>query len=239
MKQKAIDGTVPNPGLALYEPPTVSSDLTVDFLSSSVLEEIEAGIKKIQDAGDILALVQGIAIVKIERDGLWMQAGYHSLQSYRTVQNKRLGISRQTVTRRRAAADGYLSFRRELSGFPLSGHVEKLRYLPAAVKRLGKKAAIASFKEMSFREFEAVALPPKEIPALPSHVSWDAHGVEVDKVQVLQWSDQFKEREWLGEIIQRAFNAEMAGNKALVLEVYDSGEARAVENFLKKLRASR
>ncbi len=239
MKQKAIDGTVPNPGLMVYEPPAVSSDLTIDFLSSSSLEDLEAGIKKIQDAGDILALVQGIAIVKIERDGLWMQAGYHSLQSYRTAQNKRLGISRQTVTRRRAAADGYLSFRKELAGFPLSGHVEKLRYLPLAVKRHGKKVALASFKDMSFREFEALALPPKEIEARPSHVSWDSSGVLVDKLQVLRWSDQFKDREWLGEIIQRAFNAEMAGNKALVLEVYDNGEARAVENFLKKLRASK
>jgi len=46
-------------------------------------------------------------------------------------------------------------------------------------------------------------------------------------------------RKWISGLMERAYNARHGGNLAHVVEVYDEGEARAVDNFLKKLRSKK
>jgi len=47
------------------------------------------------------------------------------------------------------------------------------------------------------------------------------------------------ERDFLARTIKAAYRARRGDCIAHVIAVYDDGEARAVDNFLKKLRASR
>jgi len=237
---KAIDGTA---AVALYEIPDLGDDdLVIDFIDSASLEQIEDGIRKIQDTSDLLALVQGVAIVKIEREGLWMQAGFNNLKNYRIAQNERLGMPRQTVSRRRQVGEGYLDNRKLLGKFSLHGHVEKLRLLNDAVRMFGKKEAVALFKSSTLREF-IEAVRPREIEGELTEVSFklDKDGVWIDGNPTLLWPSNYPEpeRKWLGSVVEKAFKARAGGNLAHVVSVYDAGEARAVDLFLKRHRESK
>jgi hypothetical protein len=239
---KAIDGSVPNAGVTLYEVPELGSDLVIDFIDASDLEQIEQGIREIQSTTDLLSLVQGIAVLKIEREGLWMQAGYHSLNEYRIAQNQRLGMPRQTLSRRRMVAEGYLDNRKSLGSFPLHGHVEKLGLLNQAVKQYGRRDAISHFKKDTFKAFSEWIKPKQITEDLTDvEIRLIAEGIEIGGEPVLLWPTDYPEpdRKWLGSVVERAYQARAGGNQALVLSVYDDGEARAVELFLKRHRAGK
>jgi hypothetical protein len=57
----------------------------------------------------------------------------------------------------------------------------------------------------------------------------------------LNWTDNFpaEEKTWLADVVSHAYQARSGGNVAHIVSVYDKGEARAVDNFLKKLRAGK
>ena len=242
MKQEVIDGSVPISAVTLYEVPELADDLDVDFLSTRDLEEIEEGIRQIQYTGDLLALVQGIAICKIEREGLWMQADYPNLRAYRIDQLERLGMPKSTVSRRRQVGEGFLDNRKSLGKFPLHGHVEKLRYLNEAVRRFGKRDAVGKFKTMSFREFVDWVRPLGIAEYLPTvDVALSDDGILVGGEAALLWPTEYpvRERKWLGSVVEKAFKARAGGNLAHVVSVYDAGEARAVDLFLKRHRESK
>jgi len=240
---KALDGVVENAGVTVYEPPDLGDDeLVIDFLDGTDLTQIEEGIRRIQDTNDLLALVQGIAILKIEREGLWMQADFPSLQSYRIEQNKRLGMPRQTVSRRRMGAEGYLDNRKALGAFLLHGHIEKLGLLSRAVSQFGKREAVGHFKKDSYREFAEWVAPKAIAEDLPDvAVKLRADGISIDGEAVLLWPTDYPdpERKWLGSVVERAYKARYGGNLAHIVSVYDEGEARAVDLFLKKHRQAR
>lgn len=241
-KQQAIDGSVPVGDLVLYDTPEIDADLGVEFIDSPELEVIEDGIRQIQGTTDLLSLIQGVAIVRIEQEGLWRQAGFDTLHAYRIVQNERLGMPRQTVSRRRLVGEGWLDNRKALGKFPLSGHVEKLRLLNQAVALFGKKDAIASFKAMSFREFDEWIRPRVAAPDLPDVDLAIREGqILLDGTALLGFDEDLpeEERDFLGRLLRAGYRARRGANLAHVVGCYDEGEARAVDNFLKKLRASK
>lgn len=241
MKQAVIDGTVET-SLAVYEVPDIEEDLVIDFIDQADLLAIEEGIRRIQATSDLLALVQGVAIVKIEREGLWRQGGYNNLKAYRIAQNERLGMPRQTVSRRRLAGEGYLDNRKALGKFPLKGHVEKLRLLNEAVDKYGKREAITKFKSSTLKEFIRWVRPSQLVAELYRVKALvDDQGILIEGKPKVYWSKELDEleRKWISSLMERAYNARNGGNLAHVVEVYDEGEARAVDNFLKKLRSKK
>lgn len=178
----------------------------------------------------------------VRREGLWRQGGHNNLKAYRIAQNERLGMPRQTVSRRRLAGEGYLDNRKALGKFPLKGHVEKLRLLNEAVDKFGKREAVTKFKSSTLKEFIRWVRPSQLVAELYRvKAIVDDQGILIEGKPKVYWSNELDEleRKWISGLMERAYNARNGGNLAHVVEVYDEGEARAVDNFLKKLRSKK
>lgn len=240
--REVLDGTVPDAGLTLYQVPDLAADLELDFLGAQDLETIEEGIRQIQVTSDILALVQGVAIVKVEQESLWRQAGYDNLRAYRIAQLERLGMPKQTVSRRRAVGGAYLTHRKLLGKTPLVGNVEKLRYLDEALRQHERRDVLSHFKRDSLREFVAW-IRPREIEAPLPDVDLEVEGDDLllDGEPSLAFAPGLpaSERSFIARTLEAAYRARRGDCLAHVVAVYDRGEAIAVDRFLKELRSQK
>lgn len=228
--------------LVEYELPPNEIDLVLDFVDSEDLETIEQGIQKIEHATDILALAQGIAIVKIESEGLWRQGGYETLQGYREAQNERLGLSRGAISQRRRIAEAWLANRKLLAKVELDGNISKLAYFQKAIElRENKREVLEHFKKDTFREFVEYANPSyprgSELPEVEAAIRDGKLIIDGDPIMEVYEDVDADEKEFVIQVLRAAYKARKANCIAQVLPVYDAGEARAVENFLKKHRA--
>ena len=229
----------------------IPGELAIEFdaeldtlLEGEDLEKLEATIKQSGQVSDAFALYQGIGIVKIEREGLWMQAGFKSLQDYRIAQGERLDMPRSTIARRRRVAEGYLDNRKLFAGrLQIAGNVEKLALLSDALARYDKKDVLAHFKADSYRDFNRWVYPAAlGGPALPDvSVRTTEDGIELDGVGMVAWEDDLpdEERFFIAQILKDAYRARRGNMLAHVVPVYDEGEARAVELALKRIRAAK
>lgn len=242
---KAIDGSAPVTDVATFYPlPAIAGGLDVDFLYSDDLDTVESGASSLGRTTELLALVQGIAIVRVERDGLWSQGGFANLRAYRIEQSARLGMPRSTVSARRAIAEAWLTHKKILGKTSLEGNISKLPFItPALELHEDRKLVMDHFRHDTFEEFVAFARPDlrpaEDLPTVDAKLS--DYGIDIEGETVLVWPSNYPkpEREWLGDVVMRAFKARSGGNMAHVVSVYDTGEARAVDNFLKKLRSGK
>lgn len=228
--------------LAIYDVPALDADLAIDFLDDDSLEAMEEGVRKIEATSDLLALVQGVAIVRIEREGLWRQGGYDNLRAYRVAQAARLAMPNSTISLRRKIAEAYLDNRRLLARVDLSGRVAKLPFLSRALRVHDRREALAHFKADSYREFKAWATPRPEREALPDADMRIKDGrilLDGEPLMSLEPELPKEERDFIAEVLRAAYRARRGDCLAHVVAVYDPGEARAVENFLKKLRSGK
>ena len=166
--QKAIDGSARD--LVPYEVPMGDTDISIDFMDAADLETIEGGLRRLDGGIALLALIQGLGILKIEREGLWMQGGFHTLQGYREAQGKRLGMPRQTISNRRKCAEGFEDNRKLLAKVPLEGNVSKLALLNEALQLHEKKEVLVHFKADSYQEFLSW-IRPRRILAFQTSIS--------------------------------------------------------------------
>lgn len=242
-REKPIDGTV-QVAVSSYLLPNIDADLGVEFLDGLKLDAIEDGIRKANGVSDMIAVVQGVAILKIEREGLWRQAGYDNLRAYRIDQASRLGMPKQTVSNRRKIGDAWLQYSKMLGKMKLEGHVSKLRLLDEAVRTRGdKKAVLEHFRNDTYLEFQDFAQKKKKAKkALPDvDLTIKKDSILINGHPLLQFGQDIAEEErvFISETLKAAYRARSGDCLAHVVQVYDRGEARAVENFLKKQRASR
>ena len=116
-----------------------------------------------------------------------------------------------------------------------------LLYFDAALARHDARDVVQAFKSMSAREFKDYALGvPKREADLPDVSLSVADGeIKLDGTPFLSFEDDIPEteRDFIGRLLQKAYRARAGNCVPHVVAVYDDGEARAVDNFLKKLRA--
>ena len=114
-KQEVLDGT--SHDLVPYEDlPVEELDVNVSFSES--LKDEEADIVSIQVTTDLLGLVQGVKIARIEREGLWRQGKWSNLRAYRIDQAERLKFPKSTLSLRRAWGEAWIDY----NGSPQASH---------------------------------------------------------------------------------------------------------------------
>jgi hypothetical protein len=220
-------------------------DLDLGILSSQNLEEIENGINKFNIAEDLIALAQGLAILHIENDRLYIQAGFDTSAKYFRSAESRLHMKRATIGQRRETAKAYLQYKDKLANFGLTGHVSKLRYLPKAAALHGDSAAIKEFKTMSARNYIEYAIVRKEsndVDKLPKiDVQFKNNSILINGRSVATFNPKLPqaERERLSEVLTAVYQCLAAGLIPHVTGYYDRAEIIGADNDLKKRRASK
>lgn len=226
-----------------YPIPQLKTETTIDFINSTSLERLENGIKKLEGVGDILALIQGIAIVKIESEALYNEAGFQCLNDYRKLQTQRYNMPKQTLSDRRRIGEGWLAFGEELKNFALDGHISKIRYLNKALERhKDKKKVVQAFKTKTAREFQEYALGPKlletNFPDVDIEIKDDEILLDGEALLTLDEELTEEEKNFISSILLTAYKVRKGGYLVHISGVYDMGEAKAVDNFIKKRRSS-
>ena len=229
--------------LVPYSIPDDIIEVDTDFITSDDLVELEQGIKGIGRAADVLALAQGVAIVKIESEGLWLQAGFPNLRSYRIAQTERLDMPHGTITLRRRTAETWLKYRKQLSKVSLTGKVSSLAHFEEGVGRHGFKETLEAFKKMNYREFQAWAAPREleDDSLVPVEMSIRKRDLVIDGMTIATFAEGIPEaeKEFLASFLRDGYTARKGNYLPHVVPVYDKGEARAVDTFLKKFRAQK
>lgn len=206
------------------------------------LEHLENGIRELGQATDLLALVQGVAIVKIEKEGLWIQAGYPNLRAYRIVQAKRLDMPRATISLRRQTADSYLTYREELNKIDLNRKVSHLRYLSDAVILHGKDEAIEALQTMTYREFASWANPAalEESDREDVELSFRKGDIVIDGKTMGKLSEDIppSERDFIAYLLRSGYKARKNGKIPYVISLQSEEEHKLLNNLIKKHRLS-
>lgn len=226
-----------------FELPALPNYVEASFIQSNSLEDIEEGIRSIDRTTGMLRIIQGMAILKAE--SLWNQSGLSSLQAYREEANKRYRMSRASISNLRKIAYAWVDNIRYLRKIDLSGKASHLLYLDAAIQRhQDKKLVIDHFKKDSYRDFAAWANgtnhPPREV--LPDvDLTFSRGKISLDDEPLLSYEDALPEAEraFIGKLLKAGYKARQGDCIPHVVSVYDDGEARAVDNFLKKHRAEK
>lgn len=241
MATNPIDGTTHE--LILYDVPQIGeNEIDQAFIDEDNLGKIENGIRKVQGMGDFLTILQGVAILKIEREGLWRQGGYDSLKAYRAVQGERLGMSPATISDRRKIGDAWLTHKKLLGRIKLEGHASKLVFLENALSLHGDpKLVLEHLRTDSYRAFKEFSTPKKKKSkkALPSgeiRVRGDTVTMGGSPIVVFPEEVSEETRERVVELLRDAGKAWAGNCLAHVSPVYDEGEARRLDNALKDIR---
>ncbi len=243
MKQEVIDGTVHNLPVVYEIPGSDLGILDLDFLQSNDLDVIESGIRDLNEVSEFVVLAKGIAITKAEREGLYRQAGFSTLREYRQEQFRRLNSPKGTISSWRRIGEGYLDNLQFIQAYrlPIRKNIVKFSILTDALRRYDRAEVSKKFVELSFREFSLwvnPASPVYELQDVDLVVDFESGRILLDGIQLMQISDEIpnEERHFVSSLLKDGYRARRGNCIAHVVAVYDDGEARAVDNFIRARR---
>jgi hypothetical protein len=103
-----------------------------------------------------------------------------------------------------------------------------------------ERIASAAFWEKSYRDFKAWVRPGLKPPTLPdADIQMKGDKVLLDGKHVMTLDVEPQERDFLGKLLKAGYQARKGNCLAHVVAVYDEGEARAIDRYLKELRAKK
>lgn len=126
----------------------------------------------------------------------------------------------------------------------LSNRAVHLLYLDDALANHERREVVSHLRADTFREFKvwATGREARAESLVPNvSMSFREGTLYADDTPIMTMEDEADDvyREPIAEVLRGAFRAWKGKCLAHVVPVYDSGEARAVDNFLKKLRAQK
>ena len=224
-----------------YTIPEVDQDLTIDFIDTTDLAQIDAGIRAIEKTNDTLAVVQGVAILKAE--SLWDQSDSTSLAEFRKAETTRWGIDKTMISRRRKMAYAWLDHQKILKGVKLTTKSNHLLYLDDALElHKDKRAVLEHFKKDSFRDWRAWATgndgkkKASDLPPVEAKIQGGKITIDGTPVLSIEKALPPEEAAWLTALLREAYKARKGNLVAYVVPLYQAGEGRVVDRALKEHR---
>jgi hypothetical protein len=226
------------------------SDIIAAFGSRDI-KQIKQAIKGISNSINNHVVLIGLACVIIDREQLYIDAGYKSYLEFVKVLYEETGLSPQSFSAAKIIVERYIDHNSDLKkyGFTIDRNTNKLLFLEAALANHADKADV--FKHITqdrYVDFAAYARTPDGQKALPPpqpKIKIEKGKILVDGTNILNFPDTLPEpeKETLGKYLSEVYAIRAAGNEPLVVEAYDEREARILKSriavMLKELRASR
>jgi hypothetical protein len=226
------------------------ADIIAAF-SSHDIKQIKQAIKNISNSINNHVVLIGLACVIIDREQLYIDAGYKSYLDFVKVLYEETGLSSQSFSAAKIIVERYIDYNSDLKkyGFTIDRNTNKLLYLENALANHASKADV--FKHIAqdkFVDFVAYSKTPDGQKALPPpqpKIKIEKGKILVDGINILNFPDALPEpeKETLGKYLSEVYAIRAAGNEPLVVEAYDEREARILKSriavMLKELRASR
>jgi hypothetical protein len=227
------------------------ADIIAAFGSRDI-KQIKQAIKNISNSINNHVVLIGLACVIIDREQLYIDAGYKSYLDFVKVLYEETGLSPQSFSAAKVIVERYIDYNSELKkyGFTIDRNTNKLLFLEVALANHVSKADvfqhIAHDKYVDFVAYSKTqdgqkALPP---PAQPK-IKVEKGKILVDGINILNFPDTLPEpeKETLGKYLSEVYAIRATGNAPLVVETYDENEARVlkkrIDSLLKEIRSKR
>jgi hypothetical protein len=225
-------------------------DIIAAFGSHDI-RKIKQAIKNISNSINNHVVLIGLACVIIDREQLYIDAGYRSYLDFVKVLYGETGLSPQSFSAAKIIVERYIDYNSDLKkhGFTIDRNTNKLLYLEVALANHANKADV--FKHIAqdkFVDFVAYSRTPDGQKALPPphpRIKVEKGKILVDGINILNFPDTLPEpeKETLGKYLAEVYAIRAAGNEPLVVEAYDEREARTLKTritaMLKEIRAKR
>jgi hypothetical protein len=227
-----------------------SADI-IAALGSHDIAQIKRAIAAISNSINNHVVLIGLACVIIDREQLYIDAGYKSYLDFVKVLYEETGLSPQSFSAAKVIVERYIDYNADLKryGFTIDRNTNKLLFLEAALANHANKADvfrhIAHDKYVDFVAYAKTMDGQKILPPPQPKIKIEKGRILVDGVNILNFPDTLPEpeKETLRKYLSEVYAIRAAGNEPLVVETYDEHEARVLRNriaaLLKELRASR
>jgi hypothetical protein len=225
-------------------------DIIAAFGSHNI-QRIKQAIKNISNSINNHVFLIGLACVIIDREQLYIEAGYKSYLDFVKVLYEETGLSPQSFSASKIIVERYIDYNADLKkhGFTIDRNTSKLLYLKTALANHANKADvfkhIVQDKYVDFVAYSKTLDGQKILPPPQPKIKVGNGKILVDGINILNFPDTLPEpeRETLGKYLSEIYLIRVAGNEPLVIETYDEREARTLKNriatLLKEIRASR
>jgi hypothetical protein len=215
------------------------------------IKRIKQVVKDISNSINNHVVLIGLACVIIDREQLYIDAGYKSYLDFVKVLYEETGLSPQSFSAAKIIVERYIDYNSDLRkhGFTIDRNTNKLLFLEAALANHANKTVV--FRHIArdkYADFVAYAKTPDGRKALPPpqpKIKIEKGKILVDGINILNFPDTLPgpEKETLGKYLSEVYAIRAAGNEPLIIEAYDEREARTLKNriaaLLREIRAAR
>jgi len=221
----------------------------IEAFGSHDIKKIKKAIKSIANSINNHVVLIGLACVIIDREQLYIDAGYKSYLDFVKVLYEETGLSPQSFSAAKVIVERYIDYNEELKkhGFSIDRNTNKLLFLESALANHANKDSV--FKHIAqdkFVDFVAYSKTPdgKRLPPpKPPKIKIEKGKIFIDGINILNFPDTLPEdeKESLQYYLSEVYAIRANGNEPLVIETYDEKEARILKNrvmsLLKEIRA--
>lgn len=192
--------------------------------------------------------VIGLGCLIIEREQLFLKAGYASYFEYAQYLFDDADLPTSTLSDAKIIMEKFIDYNRQLkkAGFKLERNANKLRYIDEALENHDEEEVYAHIVEDNFRKFKDWAQRRSMIEHKPEkQVQVDAE-IKGNKLliagkNILNFPKGLSAsiKDLVKDDLQKTFSIREGGNQPYIVSTYNKGEQIALDNFLKKYRVKK
>ncbi|GHU65150.1 hypothetical protein FACS189447_03580 [Spirochaetia bacterium] len=212
------------------------------------LAQIESTLKNLSNSVNTNMYLIGIGALIIERERLFITAGFPSYIEYAQHLFEDLELPSSTVGDAKIIMERYIDYNRPLkkAGFELKGNANKLRYLEEALQNHDEEEVFSRIAEDTFRTFRDWAqrktfITHKPGPEIRVDVTIKGNKLLIDGKNILNFPRGIPNilKDMVSDDLKKTFSIREGGNLPLIIDTYGRGEQTAIENFIKKYRSKK
>jgi hypothetical protein len=223
----------------------------IAVFGSHDIQKIKQAIKDISNSINNHVILIGLACVIIDREQLYIDAGYKSYLDFVKILYEETGLSPQSFSAAKIIVERYIDHYSDLKkyNFAINRNTNKLLYLEVALANHASKADvfkhIAQDKYVDFVMYSKTPDGKEILPSPQPKIKIEKEKILVGGINILNFPDTLPEpeKETLGKYLTEVYAIHAAGNKPLIIETYDEHEAKVLKNkisaLLREIRAGR
>ena len=212
------------------------------------LSIIENTLKQLSQSVVSNTYIIGIGCIIIERERLFLKAGFRSYFEYAQFIFNDSELPTSTIGAAKIIMERYIDYNKQLkkAGFKLEGNSNKLLFIEEALKNHDEDEVFQNIVEYTFRKFKDWAQrrifiqhkPEKEIQV---NAEIKGNKLLIDGKNILNFPKGLSKpiKELIKEDLQRTFSIREGGHEPYIISTYSRGEQIAIDNFLKGSRAKK
>ena len=212
------------------------------------LATIETTLKQLSLAVTSNMYIIGLGCLIIERERLYIKAGYDSYLEYAQFLFDDAELPTSTLSDAKIIMEKFIDYNQKLmkAGFKLERNANKLRFIDEALENHGEEEVFRHIVEDTFKNFKAWARRKALIEYKPGkdyQVSAEIKGDKllINGMNVLNFPKELSMplRGMIKDDLQKAFSIRDGGNLPYIVPTYDQGEQAAIDRFLKEHRSKK